>query len=109
MKIRNIDKLNKNDFIKLSSIHSSIGKGDNFDSWFEESVSSKKIPKILYLIYIINYLTLVFFMEAPLILSLIPLTIAYLIPVLMVLFIDSVNSKIPFLFYLSIKIKLLIH
>nr|CAC9190076.1 Uncharacterised protein [Providencia rettgeri] len=42
MKIRNIDKLNKNDFIKLSSIHSSIGKGDDFDSWFEESVSSKK-------------------------------------------------------------------
>ncbi len=48
-------------------------------------------------------------MGAPLILSLIPLTIAYLIPVLMVLFIDSVNSKIPFLFYLSIKFKLLIH
>ncbi len=37
-------------------------------------------------------------MGAPLILSLIPLTIAYLIPVLMVLFIDSVNSKIPFYF-----------
>jgi len=104
--MKNIDKLNENDIIKLNSIHSSIGSDDSFDSWFEHSISSKKIPKALSLVYLFMYIVLVFFMEAPLFLTLIPLTIIYLIPISMVLFIDSLTSKIPFLFFISIKWKL---
>lgn len=106
LKIKNIDKLNENDIIKLNSIHSSIGSDDSFDSWFENSISSKKIPKALSLVYLFMYIVLVFFMGAPLFLTLIPLTVIYLIPISMILFIDSLTSKIPFLFFISIKWKL---
>lgn len=65
MKRRNIDKLSKDDIAKLSLIHSSIGTADSFDSWFEESIASKKTPRVLILIFIINYITLVFFYGGP--------------------------------------------
>lgn len=106
VKRRNIDKLSKDDIAKLSLIHSSIGTADSFDSWFEESIASKKTPRVLILIFIINYITLVFFMGAPLILSLIPLTIAYLVPVIIFTFIMSLTKRIPFFFYLKIKLKI---
>lgn len=96
VKRRNIDKLSKDDIAKLSLIHSSIRTADSFDSWFEESIASKKTPRVLILIFIINYITLVFFMGTPLILSLIPLIIAYLVPVIIFTFIMSLTKRIPF-------------
>lgn len=102
-----IKKLKKKDFDKLSSIYSSRERNVDFQSWIYNSFVKTKILFPFLMAFSLNEIFIVFLTEKHKLISTLMLTIAYSIPMLIVLLIYSIINKIPFFFYLKIKIKLL--
>lgn len=103
-----IDKLNKKDREKLLLIYNSLDTGVSFDLWFFDSFYKGNILPIVSIAFLINELVILLFIDNYKILSTFVLFLAYLFPVILVIGIDSFFKRIPFFFYLNMKIKILI-
>lgn len=101
-----IKELKKEDLDKLSLIYSSRERNMDFQTWIYNLFVKTKMLFPFLMAFSINEISIIFLTEKYKLISTLILIIAYSIPMLIILFIYSIINKIPFVFYLKMKIKL---
>ncbi|ENU1227287.1 hypothetical protein [Providencia rettgeri] len=101
-----IKELKKEDLDKLSLIYSSRERNMDFQTWIYNLFVKTKMLFPFLIAFSINEISIIFLTEKYKLISTLILIIAYSIPMLIILFIYSIINKIPFVFYLKMKIKL---
>lgn len=104
---KTIKNLKKEDLDKLSLIYSSRERNIDFQSWIYNLFVKTKMLLPFLMAFSINEIFIIFLTEKHRLISTLTLIIAYSIPMVIVLLIYSIINKIPFFFYLKMKIKLL--
>ncbi|EKT52958.1 hypothetical protein OO7_16255 (plasmid) [Providencia sneebia DSM 19967] len=102
------EKLNNKDKNKLKSIYESLETNTDFNSWIFILFHKKNILPIMSLVFLISELLIIISIDNYIVLSSITLLITCLTSTAIIIWIDSFLERIPFFFYIKIKIKLIL-
>jgi len=105
---KKINKLNAKDKNRLILIYDSLDTNIDFNSWTFILFHKKNILPILSFAFFINEALMLLLADNHKIISTIILFLAYCIPSLVIIGIDSFLERVPFFFYLKLKLKLLV-
>lgn len=102
------EKLSNKDKNKLKSIYESLETKTDFNSWLFILFNKKNILPIMSMVFLTCELLIIISLDNYIVLSSITLLITCLTSTAIIVFIDSFLERIPFFFYIKIKLKLII-
>ncbi|MEQ4693241.1 MULTISPECIES: hypothetical protein [Providencia] len=103
-----ISKLNEKDREKLKSIYDSLETNSSFSSWVYVLFYEKNLLPVMSMGFFISELLMIISMNNHMILSTIVLFLICLLSTIILIGIDSFLTRIPFFFYMKIKLKILL-
>nr|WP_307773228.1 hypothetical protein [Providencia stuartii] len=103
-----ISKLNEKDREKLKSIYDSLETNSSFSSWVYVLFHEKNLLPVMSMGFFISELLMIISMNNHMILSTIVLFLICLLSTIILIGIDSFLTRIPFFFYMKIKLKILL-
>ncbi|MEQ4626247.1 hypothetical protein [Providencia manganoxydans] len=103
-----ISKLNEKDREKLKSIYDSLETNSSFSSWVYVLFYEKKLLPVMSMGFFISELLMIISMNNHMILSTVVLFLICLLSTIILIGIDSFLTRIPFFFYMKIKLKILL-
>ncbi|MEX9609813.1 hypothetical protein AB7179_15005 [Providencia manganoxydans] len=103
-----ISKLNEKDREKLKSIYDSLETNSSFSSWVYVLFYEKNLLPVMSMGFFISELLMIISMNNHMILSTIVLFLICLLSTIILIGIDSFLTRMPFFFYMKIKLKILL-